>query len=565
MKVLCTLSHICLASAFALLIVSAQSTDYDKLITQAKAELSAGQMDQALADSQKAIALQANRWDAHMIAGYVLQRQKRYDEAIDEFTSALGYAPADKRADAKKFLEQCVREKVSRATTIPPANGPARPTANANPVPTATLESTMAFIQDKLNGQPPAEYAVTTGGRTLITGAFTASTYQKWVVSEGKADPQTCEVSWKLAWFWPEFDLKKGNEAEYWITMNLKDLQDVGVQVPAALGTHPLTPGDTTTTATVTAIPYSVHISTASNAINVRAQGHDRKGKPLPAKQIPSSGSYNEEAIQFHDENLANRMAAAIRYASGLCQRHASSPLPGGSSGASARANLPNANAVSMARGKTLMERAQQAMGGADKLAGLKDMTRTVDWTVAPGSHIFSGIDFLEGRVRRTTLAILVGDAKRFREEQEIAGGNKLVVYQDGKNGWVFASFATQRFQPGLPPDYHDMPFLDLPGLMLSTRDASRKVNAVGENTVRISGAGLSVTVEFDPSTALPSELIYQNERLGSEIMSDWRNAGGVMMPFKVEAKQEGRTGQATVVSYQFNTGLKAEDLSKRP
>ncbi len=61
--------------------VNGQSSGYDVLIAQSKAELLSGQMDQALADSQKAIALEGNRWEAYMIAGYVLQAQKRYDEA----------------------------------------------------------------------------------------------------------------------------------------------------------------------------------------------------------------------------------------------------------------------------------------------------------------------------------------------------------------------------------------------------------------------------------------------------------------------------------------------------
>jgi thiol-disulfide isomerase/thioredoxin len=95
------------------LTADGQSTDYDKLLVQAKSELAAGQMDQALTDSRKAIALDANRWDAHMIAGYALQAKKRYDDAIAEFSSAQEYAPPDKKADAKRFLDQCRSEKAA--------------------------------------------------------------------------------------------------------------------------------------------------------------------------------------------------------------------------------------------------------------------------------------------------------------------------------------------------------------------------------------------------------------------------------------------------------------------
>ena len=48
--------------------------------------------------------------------------------------------------------------------------------------------------------------------------------------------------------------------------------------------------------------------------------------------------------------------------------------------------------------------------------------------------------------------------------------------------------------------------------------------------------------------------------------MSDWRDAGGVKMPFKIVLEQGGKkAGEAVVSQYQFNTGLKGEDLAKKP
>jgi hypothetical protein len=46
-----------------------------------------------------------------------------------------------------------------------------------------------------------------------------------------------------------------------------------------------------------------------------------------------------------------------------------------------------------------------------------------------------------------------------------------------------------------------------------------------------------------------------------SEGYSDWRDAGGIAMPYlnKLDA------GPLVVREYKFNTGLKAEDLGKRP
>ena len=92
---------------------SAQSTEYDKLITQAKEDLAANRLDHALAESKRAIGIDSARWDAHMIAAAALQSQKQYDEAVDEFTKALGSAPEAKKDAVKSLLEQCVKAKVA--------------------------------------------------------------------------------------------------------------------------------------------------------------------------------------------------------------------------------------------------------------------------------------------------------------------------------------------------------------------------------------------------------------------------------------------------------------------
>jgi zinc protease len=216
-------------------------------------------------------------------------------------------------------------------------------------------------------------------------------------------------------------------------------------------------------------------------------------------------------------------------------------------------------DAASQGRGKAMLERAQQAMGGADKLAALKDTTRLLDLTMDASA---GGIT-----VKETTR--IAGE--NFRQDQELPMG-KIVVYTDGKSGWL----ATPQGVMNMPPDVlrqaRGDQFRELPVLMLSTSDTSRTVNAVGENAVEISGGGLSVKVEFDPATGLPAKQTYSEPGptgAPSEIvetMSDWRDAGGVKMPFKVVLEEGGRkAGEAVVSAYRFNTGLKAEDLAQKP
>jgi hypothetical protein len=114
--------------------------------------------------------------------------------------------------------------------------------------------------------------------------------------------------------------------------------------------------------------------------------------------------------------------------------------------------------------------------------------------------------------------------------------------------------------------------FRQMGALALSGRDSSRTVNALNDHTVQISSAdGQVVTLEFDPSTGLPSKQTYRQPGLGGgveviESLSDWRETGGLKMPFKVSMQQNGRKlGEATVSEYRFNTGLQVEDLSKKP
>lgn len=223
-------------------------------------------------------------------------------------------------------------------------------------------------------------------------------------------------------------------------------------------------------------------------------------------------------------------------------------------------------DAASKARGAAMLERAQQAMGGADKLAGVKDLTRTLEMTMDASQ---GGI-----KIKEITQVMLgAAGAGQFRQDQELPFG-KIVAYTDGKTGFlVLPPPQGTRAMPAevLRQARGDL-FRQLPPLMLATRDSATTVSAVGDNAVEISSGGLSVKVEFDPATGLPSKFDYQEPGQNGapsqvvETMSDWRDAGGgVKMPFKIELEQDGKkAGDAAVSAYQFNSGLKAEDLSKK-
>ena len=109
--------------------------------------------------------------------------------------------------------------------------------------------------------------------------------------------------------------------------------------------------------------------------------------------------------------------------------------------------------------------------------------------------------------------------------------------------------------------------FRNVARLMIADRDASLQVNAVADDTVEISGQAGSVRVKFDQATGLPVNETYSEGAAPSqESFADWRDAGGIKMPFKITVEQDGKkVADVNVVDYKFNAGLKTEDLSKKP
>jgi zinc protease len=218
-------------------------------------------------------------------------------------------------------------------------------------------------------------------------------------------------------------------------------------------------------------------------------------------------------------------------------------------------------NAETLAHGRELLQRAQQAMGGAEKIAAIKDETETAEMVMNPAGG--GGM-----KVKQVNRYILGG---QFRTDQELPFG-KVIVYSDGKTGWLISPQGPGPMPPAVLKQTQGEMFRNLLHVVLSDRDPSLKVNAEGPQAVEISGAdGLSVRIEMDPGTGLPAREIWRETGGGQsasveENFAEWREVGGVKLPFKITIMQDGKEASArTVQDYKFNTGLKPEDLSKKP
>jgi hypothetical protein len=215
-------------------------------------------------------------------------------------------------------------------------------------------------------------------------------------------------------------------------------------------------------------------------------------------------------------------------------------------------------------KGKQLLRKAQQAMGGADRLAAIKDLQYKAEVGVeTPGAVM---------KVKQTNSFAL---PSTLRQDLELPFG-KQSVYSDGKGGWLSSTLPGQG-QAALPPavlkQVQGEVFRQIVRLVLSDGVPERTVNYVGDGAVEIADkSGESARLEVDESSGLPAKVRYQGSAMGGppqeveEVYSDWREVGAVRLPFQWSIVQGGKKfGDVTVQEYKINSGLTDQELSKKP
>lgn len=222
---------------------------------------------------------------------------------------------------------------------------------------------------------------------------------------------------------------------------------------------------------------------------------------------------------------------------------------------------MSQATPETLAAGKKLLQRIQQALGGADKLAAIKDSSMTSEVILQSPQ---AGMK-VEQNSKWVAPDVL-------RSEQKLPFGTIIAVW-DGKSGWLSTPQGTMPMPPPVQQQITGELFRLPVKLYLADRDPGNTISATGPNTVEISGkGGQSVQIEMDPETGLPASSSYvspgmqgnpQNVKM---LFSDWREIGGIKAPYKATILQEGQKfAEFTVREINFNTGLKAEDVGKQP
>ena len=230
--------------------------------------------------------------------------------------------------------------------------------------------------------------------------------------------------------------------------------------------------------------------------------------------------------------------------------------------GASAAEAAPS-DEESIAAAQQLLARAQQAAGGADKIAAVKDFTESARFQLDPSVPNGGGMVIQE---------VIKWIAPTTYRQDSVMPMGQVSAFSDGKTGWMLTPRGfTGLSGPQLKQVLGDV-FRVYFRLLLSDRIDGRKVTALDEQTIQIWEGDQMVNVAFDPQTGLPQKVSYEAVVVSGppqpveEDFSDFREMNGVKIPFRIEIQQGGKKfAVVTVTDYKINAGLKPEDLSKHP
>jgi predicted Zn-dependent peptidase len=217
-------------------------------------------------------------------------------------------------------------------------------------------------------------------------------------------------------------------------------------------------------------------------------------------------------------------------------------------------------DAASQRRAKQLLGLAQQAMGGVEKLAALTDYTRELGYQ----------FDVSAGGTQATMTERWIAPGY-LRQDTTVATGN-VSVYCDGKAGWIASGTRSAALTGMQLKQVQGDLFYNLVPLLLSDRTPARRITSLDDQTVEISdGAGQIAKLVFDSATGLPKNLLYEATTVNGtapviETYADYRGVSGLKFPYKVTIVLAGKKFQEiTVKSMQIDSGLKMQDLEKRP
>lgn len=237
----------------------------------------------------------------------------------------------------------------------------------------------------------------------------------------------------------------------------------------------------------------------------------------------------------------------------------------------SAPISLPSqaAQAPSGKPGKELVQRMQEALGGSEKLAAIRD----VDWTVVARTWNRSGTPGPD--VERRTRWIR---PNVFRKDQR-AGNIVIQYFFDGEGGWELVPEAGLIELEGRELEFVSGEANDTyPRKWLPDRDPSLRVTSGGPDVIRVlKGGGRSgsdIVVDLETSlplrivgTTLSGEVGTTYRRLPQRLeFVQWRTVAGIKWPQRlVNFHDDVKMAEITTTQIGIDVGLDLDDLARRP
>jgi zinc protease len=209
----------------------------------------------------------------------------------------------------------------------------------------------------------------------------------------------------------------------------------------------------------------------------------------------------------------------------------------------------------SVAKGKKLLQLLQKNVGGADKLAAVKDYSHQAEVELQAGPAPL--------KVKQQSRLL----RPYFRQDQQLPFG-KISVYFDGKAGWLGAPQGVQPLPPAVMKQAEGEMFRHFTSLWLSDLDPDRTVNLVSPGVIEVSDKqGNSTRMTIDDKTGLLVKQVYrQGPNEIEETYSNWKPVDGIQLPFETSIQQGGKkAGHLLISEIKLNSGLKAEELGQKP
>jgi zinc protease len=209
----------------------------------------------------------------------------------------------------------------------------------------------------------------------------------------------------------------------------------------------------------------------------------------------------------------------------------------------------PNGLERGVERAEAILAKAREAMGGADKLAAVKDITEIATLQLDPSVGAL--------KAQRTIQWI----APRFFREENVLPFGKITSFGDGQAGWTSTPQGSGPLPEAQMKQIGFETFRVWFPLILGTH---RMAVARLDGKVEISdNQGHALLMTFDSATGLPATETYEAIE---EIYSGWRDVSGIKLPAKVVLRQNGKHyADITINSVSLNQGLTVEQVSKKP